>query len=299
MSVTGQADKSAVVAPSVRVMGILNVTPDSFSDGGAYLDPDRAVARAEQMIREGADIIDIGPESTRPGSLPVDTEEQIRRAIPVIKELCRRDPSVRISIDTTQSRVALEAIRAGADIVNDTSALRDDPHMAGVVVESGAFVILMHRRGTPDAMQGGGGPHYEDVVEQIKAFLDERVRSAIERSIDPDRIVVDPGLGFGKRTAHNLRILQYAGRFGDLSCGRFPVLIGASRKRFVGETLGIEDPRARDAASSVAALLAVQNGASIIRTHDVKGTVQALALLAAVRGEHMSKREKESAQHHR
>lgn len=266
----------------VRVMGILNVTPDSFSDGGAFLDSARAIEHGHRLIELGADIVDVGPESTRPGSKPVDAEEQMRRAAPVIRALREGYPSTSISIDTTQARVAAAAVEAGADMVNDTSALRDDPAMAGFVAEAGVSIVLMHRRGTPDTMQDGGGPNYVDVVGEIRSFLSERAVFALERGIDPSRIIVDPGIGFGKRHQDNLAILGHAGQFGHLACGPFAVLIGASRKRFLGEMFGIDDPGDRDRASVMAATVAVQRGAALVRVHDVGSTVAALKMLAAV-----------------
>ena len=181
------------------VMGILNVTPDSFSDGGDYFTRDAAVAHALNMIAEGADIVDIGGESTRPGAVPTPAEEQMRRAIPVIRAIRLRNSDIAISIDTRAAAVARAAVDAGADIINDVSALRDDPDMADVVAASGAAVVLMHRRGTSGDMQDGGGPLYDDVIAEISAFLQQRRDFAAGRGIDRSRIILDPGLGFGKR----------------------------------------------------------------------------------------------------
>jgi dihydropteroate synthase len=260
-------------------MGIINVTPDSFSDGGEYLDCDRAVARALQQITEGARIIDIGAESTRPGSLGVPAQEQIRRAIPVIELLRAKDSAIPISIDTCLAEVANAAIKAGANIVNDTSALRDDNAMVNVIAESGASLILMHRKGTPRDMQQQGGPDYDDVIAEIADFLTLRVDFAIRGGINRARITVDPGIGFGKRNADNLRILNQVRRFAELGC---PVVIGASRKRFIGELLNIAEPRDRMIGSVACATIAVINGASLIRAHDVFETVQALRMTHAV-----------------
>lgn len=263
------------------VMGILNVTPDSFSDGGEYLCESAAVERALGMIDEGADILDVGPESTRPGSQPVAAAEQIRRAVPIIGAVRKRNQQVFLSIDTRLSGVAEAAIDAGADLVNDVSALRDDPRMGEVVAERGVAVVLMHRRGTAAEMQTGGGPKYDDVIGEIGTFLGERRDFALRSSISRQRIILDPGIGFGKRVEHNLTILGHLHRFTSLGQ---PLLIGASRKSFLGAVLGIEEPKARDAASLACAAMAVMNGASIIRTHDVRSTVEVVRLVTAVRG---------------
>ena len=263
-------------------MGILNVTPDSFSDGGDYFEPDAAVARALTMIAEGADIVDVGGESTRPGAEPTPEDEQLRRTIPVIRAIRGRDPDVAISIDTRSAAVARRALEAGADMVNDVSALRDDPEMADVVAGSEAAVVLMHRRGTSLDMQEGGGPHYEDVIGEIAAFLQERRDFAASRGIDRSRIILDPGLGFGKRVEHNLMILKHLDRF--VALGQ-PVLIGASRKRFLGSVLGIDEPKRRLAGSLACATIAAMTGAAILRVHDVRATVDAVRLCSAVHGE--------------
>ena len=260
-------------------MGILNVTPDSFSDGGAYADADAAVARACAMLAEGADIIDVGPESTRPGSAAVSAEAQIARAVPVIAALRDAEPNVVISVDTRLAPVARAALDAGADLVNDISALRDDPQLVELVAERGVPVVLMHMRGTPADMQQGGGPVYDDVVREVADFLQERAEWAIERGVVRERIIVDPGLGFGKRVGHNLQLL--AGL--DELVGRgYPVLVGASRKRFIGAAAGGEQPADRLAGSLTCAILAAQAGAAIVRVHDVQPTAEALRLLRAV-----------------
>lgn len=261
------------------VMGIVNVTPDSFSDGGAYLEPDRAVERALHHIGEGARIIDIGAESTRPGSVGTACQEQIRRAIPVIEAIRARNSSIPISVDTTSAEVTRAALQAGANMVNDTSALRDDEALAGVVAEGGASIVLMHRKGMPRDMQQGGGPVYGDVIAEIADFLAERIDFAVRRGIDREKIAIDPGIGFGKKHADNLAILNQVRRFNELGC---PVLIGASRKRFIGELLGIPEPRDRVVGSVVCATIAAINGASIIRAHDVLETVQALRMVHAI-----------------
>lgn len=267
-------------------MGVLNVTPDSFSDGGAYLAPDNAVARALQMIDEGAGIIDVGPESTRPGvAPPVSANEQIARAIPVIEAIRVANADIPISIDTRLAAVAKAALAAGADMVNDVSALRADPAMIEVVAASGATLVLMHMRGTPADMQAGGGPDYDDVIGEIAAFLDERRQYAADHGVDPTRIVLDPGIGFGKRVEHNLLILRHLDRF--VALGQ-PVLVGASRKSFIGHTLGIEDPKDRLAGSLACAAMAAMAGAAIVRAHDVRTTVDVVRMCAAVPAGHTS-----------
>ena len=261
------------------VMGVLNVTPDSFSDAGQYLDPTSAAAGAGQMIAEGATVIDVGPESTRPGAQPVTPEEQIKRAIPVIEAIRAAHRAVAISIDTRLAPVAAAAIEAGADLVNDTSALRDDREMVSVVARSGVCVVLMHRRGTPAEMQADGGPHYDHVVQEICVFLRERATFAEDHGIDRSRIILDPGLGFGKRVEHNLMILREIPCFVALG---YPLLIGASRKRFIGAVLDIDHPQQRQAGSLACAVIAALAGAAIVRTHDVRPTVEAIRLCAAV-----------------
>jgi dihydropteroate synthase len=266
-------------------MGILNVTPDSFSDGGLFFSTKQAVERASEMIAEGADLLDIGPESTRPGSLPVSAEEQIARAVPVIEAVRAANRRIPISIDTRLEPVASAAIQAGVDMVNDVSALRDDPGMAGLIAQSGVAVILMHRRGTSATMQQDGGPHYEDEVAEIADFLAERKDFAIRGGIARDRILLDPGIGFGKRVGHNLQILRRLDRF--LLLGQ-PVVLGISRKSFIGSIADVPEPARRDPGSLACAVLVVQTchrvGTSplILRIHDVKGTVQAIRVVCAV-----------------
>lgn len=266
-------------------MGILNVTPDSFSDGGRYVSPDDAVARAEEMVAEGADVIDIGPESTRPGAADVPADVQIARAVPVIRELRARFPRVPLSIDTRLAEVAGAALDAGAEVVNDTSALRDDDGLVALVAERGCAAVLMHRRGTPATMQAGGGPAYEDVVEVISEFLLERARFAESRGVQRSRIVLDPGIGFGKRVEDNVAVLRHVERFASLG---YPVLIGASRKRFIGALLeevnevAATDPGARLFGSLACAAWATLGGASILRVHDVGPTREAVSVLTQV-----------------
>lgn len=261
------------------VMGILNVTPDSFSDGGDFFDPNCAVVRAMQMIQEGADIIDVGPESTRPGSSPVSTDEQIKRAIPVIRAIRKENKQISISIDTTLAAVASASIGSGADMVNDTSALRDDPDLVELMARSEADLVIMHRRGTSVDMQKDGGPQYDDVVGAICDFLQERTGFAQSKGIDRSRIIVDPGIGFGKRNEHNLLIIKNLGRICDLG---YPVLLGASRKRFLGSVLDQDDPKSRDLATLVTSILAAQVGVSILRVHDVHTTVNMIRILRSI-----------------
>ncbi len=262
------------------VMGILNVTPDSFSDGGDFLDPARAIARAREMVREGATIIDIGGESTRPGSAPVSAKEQIARTVPVIEGIRHENDEITLSIDTRLADVARKALCAGADMINDVSAMCDDETIAEVAAEQQAPIVLMHRRGSSADMQRGGGPQYDDVVAEISAFLEERRAFAVSRGIAADRIIFDPGIGFGKRVGHNLTILRHLGRF--VALGQ-PVLVGASRKSFIGSVLGIADPNERAGGSLACAAMAVMAGAAIVRVHDVRATVDVVRLCAATR----------------
>ena len=258
-------------------MGVVNVTPDSFSDGGAYFDAARAVDRGLELASEGADIIDVGGESTRPGSRPVPEAEEIRRVVPVIEALRQRTPAL-LSVDTTKSAVARAALDAGADIVNDTSAFRFDPAMPGVVARSGAGVVLMHMQGTPLTMQRS--PRYDDLIGEISDFLAERIRVAGAAGIPGERIVVDPGIGFGKSFGHNLEILRRQGSFHGL--GR-PLLLGFSRKAFLGKILGLP-PEERLEATIAAAVLSVERGAHILRVHDVGPVARAVRSTEAILG---------------
>jgi len=247
----------------VLIMGVLNVTPDSFYDGGSYASAPAAVAHALTMVADGADIIDIGGESSRPGAAPVPAEIELSRVLPVITGI-QENSDVLISIDTTKSEVAREAIRAGARIVNDISALRFDPQMGPLIADTGAYVVLMHMQGTPRTMQND--PTYTDPVAEIKGFLKERIEAAIEAGIPRSRIFIDPGIGFGKRLAHNLAILRGIPSFKELGA---PVLIGLSRKSFLGEILDLP-VEARLTGTIAANAIAIRNGADIIRVHDVK-----------------------------
>lgn len=259
------------------VMGILNVTPDSFSDGGRHFSIEAAVDAAIRMADDGADIIDIGGESTRPYSTPVSADEELRRVVPVIEKLGGR-VSVPISIDTSKAAVAEAAIAAGAEIINDVTGLEGDPGMIDVAARSGAGVCVMHMRGTPQTMQDD--PRYEDVVAQIESYLRQRLRWCLDQGIAPERVCLDPGIGFGKTHAHNLELLRATRRFVDI--GR-PLLVGHSRKGFIGKVLG--DPGAERDNGSVGVSLAVAAaGADVVRVHAVKPNVEALRLFAAAGG---------------
>ncbi len=261
------------------VMGILNVTPDSFSDGGAYLAREAAVAHALQLIAEGADIIDVGGESTRPGAEPVSLDEELRRTVPVIVAI-REKSNIPISIDSYKASVAREALAAGADMINDISALRFDPAMAGLAAESNVPVILMHMQGTPRDMQKN--PHYDDCVAEIGTFFQERVDWCGNHGIARSRLILDPGIGFGKRVVDNLQILKKLGEFGRFD---IPILVGASRKSFIAGVLpGSSSPPDRLSGSLAAAVVAAMHGADILRVHDVGQTVEALRLLEAIEG---------------
>jgi dihydropteroate synthase len=259
------------------VMGIVNVTPDSFYDGGKRFDTGRAADDAIEMIDLGAEILDIGGESTRPGAQPVSLEEEIRRVLPVIREL-RKRCSVPISIDTYKGAVARVALDEGADIVNDISALRFDPAMAALVAHEGVPLILMHMQGVPRTMQRE--PHYEDVVREVRDFLAERVCAAKQAGIAPEKIIIDPGIGFGKTLAHNLALLKNLQSFNSLGQ---PLLIGVSRKAFIGKILSAAGPEERLEGSLAAAVAAALSGANILRVHDVSETVRALRVIDAIR----------------
>jgi dihydropteroate synthase len=258
-------------------MGIINVTPDSFSDGGRYFDAQRAVARGLELAADGADILDIGGESTRPGSLPVPEAEELRRVVPVVESL-RKQTSGLLSIDTTKAAVARAALDAGADIVNDTSAFRFDPAMPGEVARSGAGVVLMHMQGTPLTMQLS--PSYGDLLDEVSAFLAERIRVAEAAGIPRESIIVDPGIGFGKTFEDNLVLLRRQEVFHEL--GR-PLLLGFSRKAFLGRLLGLPSEE-RLEGTIAAAVLSVQRGAHILRVHDVGPVARAVRAAEAILG---------------
>jgi dihydropteroate synthase len=251
-----------VFGKRTHVMGVLNVTPDSFSDGGDWMDPDRALRRARSMVREGADLIDVGGESTRPGSKPVPVSEELRRVVPLIERLARE--KILVSIDTSKAAVAAAAFKAGAKILNDVTALRGDPAMARTAAKAGVALILTHMKGTPRTMQRN--PEYADVVEEIIDFFREILRNAWSAGIERDKIILDPGIGFGKSPEHNLEILRRLDEFRSL--GR-PLAIGTSRKNFIGRALGRRvDDRVSGTAATVAA--AILRGADVVRVHDVR-----------------------------
>jgi dihydropteroate synthase len=262
--------------PVPKVMGIVNVTPDSFSDGGRLAGTREAMDHALRLVEEGADLLDLGGESSRPGSEPVGVEEELRRVLPVVDALAAA-VRVPLSIDTTKAEVARRALRAGAAIVNDITAMAD-PEMIRVVAEAGAGAVLMHMRGVPRNMQED--PRYEDVVREVYDFLAHRLDWAVARGIPRERIAVDPGIGFGKTMAHNLEILRNLRRFDTLGC---VVLIGTSRKKFLGTITG-RGVGERATASAVSSLAACAAGARVVRVHDVAATVDAINVWGTIRG---------------
>lgn len=264
--------------PRPLLMGILNVTPDSFSDGGRYSDPEQAVARGLQLLDEGADWLDVGGESTRPGALPVDAGEELRRIVPVVSAIAALRPDAVLSVDTSKATVAEAAVEAGARVVNDVTAL-SDPRMAGVVARSGSTLVVMHLRGRPDTMQGD--TRYADLVGEVAEHLRERAAVAEAAGVPRDRIVVDPGLGFGKAPLDNPALVASVPTFKALG---YRVLVGASRKAFVGRLTGVERPEDRVMGSIGAALAAAEAGADVLRVHDVRATREALVVYLACRG---------------
>lgn len=262
------------------VMGIVNVTPDSFSDGGQAFAPEAALARARALLAAGADILDIGGESTRPGAKDVPADEEIARTTPLIAALRAAGINMPVSIDTRKAAVAGAALAAGANMVNDVSALAHDPAMAELVARAGVPVCLMHAQGTPQTMQNS--PRYGNVLHEVHDFLAERIEYALDQGIARARLIVDPGIGFGKTLRHNLTLLSGLSLFHDLGAA---VLLGASRKKFIGTLSGVETAGARMPGSVAVALQAAAQGAQIIRVHDVTETVQALALWRALTSE--------------
>ena len=262
--------------PRPSVLGVVNVTPDSFSDGGLFLRPDAAVAEARGLVDEGAAIVDVGGESTRPGSEGVTAEEELARVEPVISRLS----DLPLSVDTSKAEVARRALELGACMVNDVTALRGDPELAGVVADGDAYLCLMHMLGEPRTMQDE--PRYDDVVSEVKAFLEERLAFAVDTGIPEEHICLDPGIGFGKTVEHNLELLV---RLDELAALGRPVLVGASRKRFLGRLLGDPDALTGPVSASVAvAVLAYERGASLFRVHDVREHVEGLTVAGAVAG---------------
>ena len=267
--------KTLALGVRTHVMGILNVTPDSFSDGGCYLDAEQAVAHAELMAEEGATLIDIGGESSRPGASPVSVNEELARILPVIRAIADT-VDVLLSIDTYKAEVARRALEAGAHLINDITALRGDTAMAAVIAEMGAGLILMHMKGTPRTMQQA--PQYDDVVREVCTSLQESVQIAETQGIAADRIIIDPGIGFGKTTEHNLEILKHLEEFRRL---HKPLLIGTSRKSFIGNILELSvTERVEGTAATVC--WAITHGADIVRVHDVKANVRAAQMTDAL-----------------
>jgi len=258
------------------IMGVLNITPDSFSDGGSYLDPNRAIARGIELADEGADVIDIGGESTRPGAASVSDEEELDRVIPVLQGL-RRALSIPLSVDTTKAHVARRALDEGVDLVNDISAMRFDPAMASLVAREKVPVVLMHMQGKPRTMQAQ--PNYRNVVQEVADFLRGQIEFANSAGVDPVNIIIDPGIGFGKNLDHNLELLRSLPTLGSL--GR-PLLVGPSRKTFIGMVLQV-GPEDRLEGSIAAAVAAAMGGANIIRVHDVRATFRALRVADKIR----------------
>ena len=261
--------------PRPSVMGVVNVTPDSFSDGGVNFDPGDAAASARRMLAEGAAIVDVGGESTRPGADGVNADAELRRVVPVLEAL---EGEVPVSIDTSKAEVARRALELGAELVNDVTALRADPELAAAVAESGAYLCLMHMQGEPRTMQVD--PRYDDVVSQVAAFLEERLGVAVAAGIAEERVCLDPGIGFGKTVEHNFELIR---RLGELTALGRPVLVGISRKSSLGKLLGDPDATTGSVAASVgAAVAAYERGATILRVHDVREHVEALTAARAV-----------------
>ena len=259
-----------------ELMGVVNVTPDSFSDGGLYLDPEAAIAHGRELVEAGAEILDVGGESTRPGAEPVGEDEELRRVVPVIRGLS--GSRARISVDTSKAAVAAAALEAGAEIVNDVTALRADPDMGALCAERGATVVLMHMLGEPRTMQED--PRYEDVVADVKAFLAERLEAAVAAGIAGERVWLDPGIGFGKTGAHNMELLR---RLGELRALGRPLVVGTSRKSFIGKVDG--SPADQRLGGTIASsVLAAADGADVLRVHDVAEMRQALAVAMAILG---------------
>jgi dihydropteroate synthase len=260
--------------PRPSVMGVVNVTPDSFSDGGVNLEPDAAAATARRMVEEGAAIVDVGGESTRPGSEGVTADEELRRVVPVLERLAGEVP---VSIDTSRAEVARRALELGAELVNDVTALRGDAELAGVVADAGAYLCLMHMLGEPRTMQSN--PTYGDVIAEVAAFLEQRLAFAVEAGIPEELVCLDPGIGFGKTVEHNFELIR---RLDELTALGRPVVVGFSRKSSLGKLLGDPDATTGSTAASVGvAVVAYERGATILRVHDVREHVEALTAAAA------------------
>jgi dihydropteroate synthase len=269
-------DRELALGERTLVMGIVNVTPDSFSDGGMFDDAESAVKHGLQLLQEGADVLDVGGESTRPGSEPVGEDEELARVLPVVEGLRREAPEALLSVDTRKATIAGEALAAGADVVNDIGA-GADVDMFGVVASTGVGMVLMHMQGEPKTMQSE--PRYEDVVGEVRSFLAARLDSAVAAGIGRDRLCIDPGIGFGKNLEHNLALLRSMGSFRELGV---PVLVGVSRKRFVGELSRADDPTQRLEGSMAAAVWCASQGVDMVRVHDVGPTVRALRVVDAI-----------------
>jgi dihydropteroate synthase len=269
-------DRTLTLGERTLVMGIVNVTPDSFSDGGMFLGTDDAVRHGARLVDEGADVLDVGGESTRPGADPVDLEEELRRVIPVIEGLTKARPEVPVSVDTRKPEVARAALEAGARIVNDVTAGRDGA-MLEAVADTDAGIVLMHMLGEPQTMQDD--PRYDDVAAEVNEFLRERIEAAVFAGIAEERVCVDPGIGFGKNVEHNLALLRSVSALRLLGAA---VMVGASRKRFIGVLTGADDPADRLEGSLAAAVLAASLGADVVRVHDVAPTVRALRVADAI-----------------
>jgi dihydropteroate synthase len=267
------------VPPAFRIMGIVNVTPDSFSDGGEWFEREAAIARGRQLVEEGAAILDIGGESTRPFSEPVPAAEELRRVVPVVEALA--GAGAQVSVDTMKVEVARAAIEGGATFVNDVTGFRHDPAMAALVAEHGCDCCLMHMLGEPRTMQVD--PRYDDVVSDVKAFLEERAAFAVAEGIAEERIMIDPGIGFGKTVEHNLELLD---RLGEIAALGFTVVLGTSRKAFLGRLVGREDPHERVAATVATNVIGLERGATVFRVHDVAATADALTVAAATLRRH-------------
>ena len=261
------------------LMGVVNVTPDSFSDGGRYMDADAAVDHGLDLAAQGATILDVGGESTRPGAAPVPVAEELRRVIPVIERLAAAGLNARISVDTSKAVVATAAFEAGATFVNDVTALRGDPEMAGVIAAAGADCCLMHMLGDPRTMQTD--PRYDDVVVDVRDFLEERLAFAVSQGIEAERVILDPGIGFGKTLEHNLELLRRLEELVEI--GR-PVMVGTSRKSFLGKLTGRADTDARLAGTIASCVIAYERGATVFRVHEVAPVLDALAVAAATVG---------------
>ena len=267
-----------IQGPGPALFGILNVTPDSFSDGGDFFDPEAAARHAEILLDDGAHVIDVGGESTRPGSDPVSEEEEIHRVVPVLRKILQARPDAMVSVDTYRANTAEAALEAGARIINDVTALRGDPRMAPLAADAGCPVVLMHMLGEPKTMQKE--PHYDDVVGEVREFLLRRADFAVAAGVKPENIALDPGIGFGKTLDHNLALLRNLDAIVDLG---FPVLLGASRKRFLGTITGAEEARDRVFGTVATTVLGYESGATLFRVHDVRANREALAVAGAVR----------------